>query len=361
MGQRGRSSGELAGAERVASAAQEPPGVIGMPRASGSGGDAVTHAHAPLVSVIIIFLNAERFLREAIESVVAQTYSAWELILVDDGSTDRSTRIAAAWAAGQPGRVRVVEHKGHVNRGMSASRNLGVAQARGAFVAFLDADDVWRPHTLAEQMGALAAHPEAGMVYGPITWWYGWTGEAGHARRDFLQPLGVPADRLYTPPLLLVPWLRRKAAVPSGILVRRSVVDAVGGFEERFRGLYEDQAFCAKVCLSAPVYVSSRCWYVYRQHPNSWCRVARGRGEQRIARGAFLDWLGTYLLEQGITDQRVWRALERERWLYRHPRLHGVLHALRSPRELVHRAKRAAAVTPRRDPNPSTPWRHPSG
>jgi glycosyltransferase involved in cell wall biosynthesis len=99
----------------------------------------------PLVSVIIIFLDEERFIQEAIESVFAQTYSHWELLLVDDGSKDASTQIARRCAETNPGRVRYLEHEDHRNRGMSASRNLGLQHAKGDFIAFLDADDVWLP------------------------------------------------------------------------------------------------------------------------------------------------------------------------------------------------------------------------
>src|ERR1700676_3510370 len=99
----------------------------------------------PLVSVIIIFLNEDRFLAEAIESVRAQTYANWELILVDDHSTDRSTATSLDAVAHHP-RIRYVEHPGHANRGMSASRNLGLVQARGQYGGFLDAEDVWLPH-----------------------------------------------------------------------------------------------------------------------------------------------------------------------------------------------------------------------
>src|SRR5262249_40463181 len=100
----------------------------------------------PLVSVIMIFLNAEPFIEEAIDSVLQQTYADWELLLVDDGSSDASTQIARRFAAGLPGRVRYLEHDQHVNLGKSASRNLGISEARGEFIAFLDADDVWLPH-----------------------------------------------------------------------------------------------------------------------------------------------------------------------------------------------------------------------
>lgn len=85
----------------------------------------------PLVSVITIFLNAGKFIQEAIESVFAQTYGKWELLLVDDGSTDGSTEIALGYAKQYPKRVRYLEHNGHRNRGMSASRNLGISDAGG--------------------------------------------------------------------------------------------------------------------------------------------------------------------------------------------------------------------------------------
>src|SRR5262245_15086805 len=131
----------------------------------------------PLVSVIIIFLNAERFIEEAIESVYAQTYERWELLLVDDGATDGSTTIAQRYAEHYPGKVHYLEHPGHQNCGMSASRNLGIRNATGCYIALLDADDAWLPNTLVDQVAILEAHPEAAMVYGPLHWWYSWTGD----------------------------------------------------------------------------------------------------------------------------------------------------------------------------------------
>src|SRR5579862_1030782 len=99
----------------------------------------------PLVSVIISFLNGARFIREAVESVFVQTYRNWELLLVDDGSTDQSTQIAREYASLHSENVRYLEHNGHSNRGLSASRNLGIRRSGGEFLAFLDCDDVWLP------------------------------------------------------------------------------------------------------------------------------------------------------------------------------------------------------------------------
>src|SRR5690349_14304343 len=98
-----------------------------------------------LVSVIMIFLDAAPYLDEAVASVFAQTYGRWELLLVDDGSIDGSSVIASGYAEQHPDKVRYLEHPNHENRGMSASRNLGIMQAHGEFVAFLDADDVYLP------------------------------------------------------------------------------------------------------------------------------------------------------------------------------------------------------------------------
>jgi glycosyltransferase involved in cell wall biosynthesis len=87
----------------------------------------------------MIFLDAERFLAEAVESVLAQRGVTWELLLVDDGSTDAGTQRARSYVEADQGRVRYLEHPGHRNRGMSASRNLGIAAAEGELVA--DAPD----------------------------------------------------------------------------------------------------------------------------------------------------------------------------------------------------------------------------
>ena len=276
-------------------------------------------SNQPLVSVVIIFWNAERFIQEAIESVLVQTYSAWELLLVDDGSSDGSTAIARHYAGRHPERVRYLEHAGHANLGMSASRNLGIRDAHGPYLAFLDADDVWFSNTLEAQVAILEAHPEAAMLYGPIQWWYSWTGRPEDRERDYVERLGVPSDAVIQPPGLLPLFLRDKAAVPSGVLARREIVEWVGGFEDRFRGEYEDQVFCAKICLNAPVFASGQCWYRYRQHPDSCVLRGQRTGETHAARLRFLNWLATYLSEQKVRERGVWRALELEFWRYRHP------------------------------------------
>jgi glycosyltransferase involved in cell wall biosynthesis len=306
----------------------------------------------PLVSVTIIFFEAERFIEEAIESVIAQTYEAWELLLVDDGSTDGSRARALRYVERYPEKIRYYQHPDHRNRGMSASRNLGLRHSKGRFIAWLDADDVWLPGKLERQVALLDSHPEAGMIYGLTEWWYSWSRPPQDDRRDFVMPLGQPPDTLILPPALLVHFLKNEGQSPCmcSILARREVLDDIGGFEDRFRGMYEDQALCAKICLDTPVFASGECWCRYRQHPDSASALTQRAGQHRSARGLFLGWLASYLSARGITDPEVWRTLELERRRCRHPWLYRMIAGVREMGQSLRWRARTSAWALRRLP-----------
>jgi len=273
----------------------------------------------PLVTVITPFLNAAPFIREAIDSVLAQSYGHWELLLVDDGSTDSSTQLALDFAKRFPDRIRYLEHAGHRNLGTCASRNLAIRHARGKYLALLDADDVWLPEKLERQVTILERHPDASMVYGATRYWQGWTGNPVDLARDRTPDLGIPTDTLYRPPALatlLYPLGQGTAPCPSDLMLRRDLIDQIGGFEEAFDSgyqLYEDQAFLAKVYLHAAVFVSSETWDQYRIHPDSCSSEVERQGRDRSVRRFFLDWLERYLREAGITDAAILAALRQVR------------------------------------------------
>src|SRR5262245_51794409 len=239
-------------------------------------------SRAPTVSAVICFLDAERFLREAIQSIWSQTFTDWELLLVDDGSTDRGREIVQEMLAQRPERMRLLEHPGRENRGISASRNLALREARGRYVAFLDADDVWLPEKLERQVALLNAHPEVAMTYGRMQRWYGWTGKPSDARRDLWCPTYVPSGTIVPAPDLLTLYLQSGGAAVPGIcslLVRRDAAMAVGGFDDRFRGIFEDQVFHARMGLQHAVLVTDDETARYRQHETSCCADALQRGE----------------------------------------------------------------------------------
>lgn len=258
----------------------------------------------------MIFLDAARFLDEAVASVVAQQGETdWELLLVDDGSTDGSTRLAQRWVERHPDRIRYVCHPGGVNRGMSASRNLGLAHARGGIVGFLDSDDVLAPGAMARALAVLAAHPAADAVIGRTGIWFGWTGRARDRRRDHVleHPPALPLHTVLEPPR----WFHgmyddpRAWMVPAicGVVVRREALTALGGSQADFRGMYEDQVLYAKLALGARVVLDDEVYARYRQHRWSACSVDgrtdhwnpwRSNPPQR----RFLEWLAGYVAER---------------------------------------------------------------
>jgi glycosyltransferase involved in cell wall biosynthesis len=286
----------------------------------------------PAVSVVVIFLNpGAGFLGEAIDSVRAQTFTDWELILVDDGSTDDSSALARSAAAAAPDRIRYLEHPNHENRGMSASRNRGIEAARGRYLAFLDADDVYLPERLAHHVAILDANPEVAMVYGPYVIWLSW--RHGAAAADRVSNLGLATESVHAPPHVLEGFISSSGHNLPGICsltARTAAVRQVGGFEATFRGCYEDQVFLAKITARFPVYVTAACLDRYRQHEQSCTAEAARSGEYdpyglpHPARERFLRWLDDYLPTTGIRSPVLRQAVAMELWPYEHPRLYAV-------------------------------------
>lgn len=294
----------------------------------------------PLVSAIIIFLNGERYIEEAIESILAQTLTDWELILVDDGTTDKATAIARRFAETYPGKIRYVEHPGHENRGMSASRNAGLRVARGKYIAFLDADDIWLPEHLTHHAEILEAHPDVSMVMGPTLLWASWNRAHTPYRKPWLAAdlpteLGLPVMQPLAAPIVAIGFLENRGGNVPGIcslLVRREDLLAVGGFEDDFRTLYEDQVFFFKICLRFTVIATDKILSYYRQHPDSACHQAGGMSGDEKMRPVFLNWLQDHLIDNRIKSRRLWRAYRAEMLRFDQPQLWRWLNR---PRDLV--------------------------
>ena len=275
-----------------------------------------------LVSCIIIFFNAEKFLEEAIESVLNQTYDNWELLLVDDGSTDGSTTIAINYAKQYSAKVRYLEHVGHQNRGMSATRNLGIYNAKGDYIAFLDADDIWLPYKLEQQIPIIESLPKAAMLYGSTYYWYSWTGDPDDIKRDrVVENEDAPTIRMIQPIEFLTLFINNHILKPptSSLLVRRNLASRIGGFEETAPNIIEDQVFIAKMSLEAPVVVVKGVFERYRQHVDSCTFIAENiTGEDFKARQTYLNWLEEYLNKLNIKEAKLWKALRKKQLLHRH-------------------------------------------
>jgi glycosyltransferase involved in cell wall biosynthesis len=159
-----------------------------------------------LVSVIIPVFNGSRYLAEAVESVLIQTYQPVEVIVVDDGSTDNSAGIACSFKD-----IHYIYQK---NQGVAVARNTGLAAAHGDFIAFLDADDTWPVHKLKTQVDYLLSHPAVGFTIARI--------------KNIIEPGAT------YPPQVMQHILKEDQIGLATIVARKEVFDNVGSFDPRF-------------------------------------------------------------------------------------------------------------------------------
>jgi glycosyltransferase involved in cell wall biosynthesis len=187
----------------------------------------------PLVSVIIPTFNRAEWLAESIGSVLKQTYPHLELIIVDDGSTDHTSRVVRAFG-------KAVTYLWVAHQGVSAARNRGVQAAHGPLIAFLDSDDVWQPGKVAAQVALLQRQPEVEVCYTDEIW-------IRHGVR--VNPKQIHQKHSG---LLFEPSLPRCIISPSSIMLRRSLWERLGGFDERLPAC-EDYDLWLRMTVRVPV------------------------------------------------------------------------------------------------------------
>jgi len=220
-----------------------------------------------LVSVVIPCFNGARYIAAAIRSVQEQHWSELEIIVVDDGSTDGSADLVAANFPD----VRLLRQ---ANQGAAAARNHGVRQARGSWIAFLDADDIWLPGKLKAQSDMLRAEPAARVVY---TAWQVWAGEAPMPDAAEAESLLAGADdaaRWAGPSGWIYPDLLLDCALwTSTVVVHRSVLDEIGMFDTDLH-IGEDYDLWLRASRVTRILRVDRPCALYRAHAESITRGA---------------------------------------------------------------------------------------
>jgi glycosyltransferase involved in cell wall biosynthesis len=252
-----------------------------------------------LVSVVIPTFNYGRFVGEAVESALAQTYPDLEVIVVDDGSTDDTERSLKRFGS----RIRYVYQN---NRGLSAARNTGVRLANGDWIALLDADDVWHPQKTEVQLAAGQSIADVGLI--------------GSLPADVLPQALDPEPSICL--LSVRDFLLSSRMGPSGALIRRTCFDTVGLFDESLKSI-EDRDMWLRIAARFPAAeISSPCWW-YRPHQGQMSRRADRMLEnyERVLTKFFnqhpqhaalrrLGWSYLYLdASWGFLDEgNIWRA-----------------------------------------------------
>lgn len=209
----------------------------------------------PNVSVVIPAYNAAHFLGQALESIFAQTYTDYEVILVDDGSIDNTQTILKPYLS----RINYVYQS---NQGVAAARNKGIEIAKGKLIAFLDADDLFLPQKLQQQVALFKLNPDVGMVIS------GWqlTNEQAEVIRNIELWRDLSALDLRT-------WLYWKPVLPSATMIRRQWLEKVGGFPSETIPVEDVECFLQIIAQGCKAIWCENIGTVYRQiNSNSLCR-----------------------------------------------------------------------------------------
>jgi glycosyltransferase involved in cell wall biosynthesis len=208
--------------------------------------------HSPLISVVVPAYNTRGTIAETLDSVLAQTFTDYEVVVVDDGSPDD----VADFVAQTYPQVRLVRQE---NRGLAGARNTGLQEARGVFVAFLDSDDVWLPEKLARQAEQIRAHTEAKVFYSDCWFW------RDGKRTGRWSELHRHADGAIARQLV-----QREVMLPVlTVVARREAVLEVGGFDESLREV-EDYDLWLRLAVTG-----SR--FVYLDEPTALYRLSAGQ------------------------------------------------------------------------------------
>lgn len=202
----------------------------------------------PIVSVIIPAYNAEQYIAETLASVENQTLKDIEIIVIDDGSKDNTAATVKAFPS-----VRYVRK---TNGGVSAARNHGASLAHGEFLAFLDADDIWHPDKLRQQVQALSQHPECNLCRTHIT-------TKSENLQQFHQAINSSSTEYDIESDLAASFLEPYFTT-STVMVRRAAFDLVGGFDPKLR-IAEDIDFYLKILAPAPTVLFMKESLVYKR------------------------------------------------------------------------------------------------
>lgn len=210
-----------------------------------------------MISVIIPLYNKGKNIVSTIESVLAQSYKDWELIIVDDGSTDGSSDVVREFIRANDGnsKIRLIQKK---NGGVCSARNRGIHEAKGELIALLDADDQWDEKYLEEQMRMVEDFPEAAM------WGINFA-ELSDGKLIRKLATGLPDGyRGYVENYFQMPGRISDLYCSSSVLIRREVFERVGMFDERIK-YAEDSDMWFRIIANYPVAFYDRymAWYLY--------------------------------------------------------------------------------------------------
>jgi hypothetical protein len=223
---------------------------------NASAGAAASGSGRPMVSILTAAFNAAPLIGETIASVIAQTFDDFEMLIVDDGSTDDTAQAVSRWSDADP-RIRLLRQS---NTGLAGARNAALAVARGRYMALLDSDDIWLPDYLARQLQILERRPDIAVLSANAYNLGGvWDGEP-------LLPLDPAAG---VQPVSLLQLIDAEDTMSVMAVFRREVTDTIGAFDSRFRRSEDYDLWLRAAAAGFDVAINPVPLGLYRRRPDS--------------------------------------------------------------------------------------------
>ncbi|WP_165419279.1 glycosyltransferase family 2 protein [Corallincola spongiicola] len=251
-----------------------------------------------LVSVIIPAYNRDAYIAHTVESVLNQSLTDLELIVVDDGSTDRTREVLDSYT---DSRLTILEHPGGINKGQAAAINVGLKQASGEYLAILDSDDYWAPEKLETLVTYLQDNPEYGLVYS--------NGFAVDPDGKPLYPIYSDGHEEQNDPSRVV--IDCYFLLPNNAVLRREIMTKVGEFDESLRAA-QDHDMAIRVAEVTKMAYLDLPLFFYRRHPDS---ISSQRKHIRWQNGF-------YILDKAVKRYGYSNAVIRQRKAVLHFRLY---------------------------------------
>lgn len=208
----------------------------------------------PLVSIILPAYQAEETIADVIQSVISQTYSHWELIIVNDGCTDDTVQTVQQFI---DKRIKIISQK---NSGVASARNTGIKKANGTYIAFIDSDDIWLPWKLEAEINCLKEHQvEECLVY---SGYYAINSDGNLLNIPKMSTKnGMVADKILN---------NEGVLLPSTVMVHKNIVEEIGGFKSSC--YHEDRAWFIEAVQRYPAFSTRDYLVLYQQSPAGRCR-----------------------------------------------------------------------------------------
>ncbi len=245
-----------------------------------------------MVSIIIPCHNSEKYLSECIDSILFQDYSNFEIILVNDFSTDNTIAIADRYAKSE-NRIKITGTSETESLGASVARNKGFEISIGEYIVFLDSDDIWLPTSLKRLVNLIEEHNEAGWVIGNCIYFKNYRYNLGsyeYSKYDL-------KEGIYDKFVLIPEFIKNFDQTPSqgAAIIKRDVVEKIHGWENEFKKNYTDQAFYTKILCETKTFVTHEFFLLYRTHEESASLMSIKSGEFKNNEKFFFEWLIRYL------------------------------------------------------------------